>query len=575
MAECDCEWGAPYWQYFARVILMMRPRLHGTDGIRGRIEQFEGDDLGALTALVEQRILSNRAMRLIGEATGLFLVEDIGESPLVMLGWDRRTGNASLVDALESGLGAAGCRTLKVGELPTPGLHHSVLASAADAGMMVTASHNPATDSGVKLFDSAGYKSMPDTEDRISALAWSLADGELAAPQEAGVSLDEIDGLSLYRGALKKRLEVFESLFNVDFETVDWNSVIAPQGLLVDCSGGAATTWFADGLSRRGLDAIEVSSRLDPINHNCGAGDFSPTAQWSVRELLMDVPSHRLLWSITQRLEENDGMCPWETGQIIGAALDGDGDRCLLIEATSDGLQIVDGDRMCDDILRAAIFVQSGQWKMAASIESDLGLTADLPRLGMHTATTTAVGDRWLSAALRPNNGTRWLESSLFPRVIGTEDSGHLVMPTPVPNSNNSWALVGDGAATTIAYLLARTILQTDGVAPAFEGGWKKRSSIQPSVRERWNGQNDISELVQSTAEEWCGCSLVRTEVDGEPALLLLEGELNDLPISIAVRNSGTQAKTSISIRFARGVDSNGDELMELILNLLTPHLSP
>ena len=123
---------------------MTRPRLHGTDGIRGRIESFDGDDEAALNALIERRVLSNRSMRIIGEATGLFLIEDVGESPLVIIGWDRRDGNAALVDSLESGLGAAGCRTLRVGELPTPGLHNAVLASAADAGMMVTASHNPA-----------------------------------------------------------------------------------------------------------------------------------------------------------------------------------------------------------------------------------------------------------------------------------------------------------------------------------------------------------------------------------------------------------------------------------------------
>lgn len=554
---------------------MTRPRLHGTDGIRGRIEPFDGDDERALIALVEQRILSNRAMRIIGEATGLFLVEDIGEAPLVMLGWDRRDGNGALVDALESGLGAAGCRTLRVGELPTPGLHHTVLASAADAGMMVTASHNPATDSGVKLFDSEGYKSMPDVENRISDLAWSLADGGLVAPQENMESLDDIDGLSLYRHALKGRLEAFEALFDIDFETVKWNHLIAPHGLLLDCSGGAATEWFADGLSRRGLDATEVSSRLDPINHNCGAGDFSPTAKWSIGELLMDVPTHRLLWSIVKRLEENDGMAPWEAGQIVAAALDGDGDRCLLIEATSDGLQIIDGDRMCDDIIRAAVSVQSGKWNMAASIESDLGLTAELSRLGEHTATTTAVGDRWLSEALRTDSGIGRIESSGFPRMIGTEDSGHLVMPTPCPNTSNSWALVGDGAAALIAYLLARSVLEKGGCSSAFQAGWKKRSSIYPSVRERWTGENELSELIQSTTEEWCQTTLDRIRVDGEPALLLLEGKLNDLPISIAVRNSGTQAKTSISIRFAKGVKANGDELMTLLLSVLTPPLSP
>ena len=554
---------------------MTRPRLHGTDGIRGRIEQFDGDDEGALNALIERRILSNRSMRIIGEATGLFLTEDVGESPLVIIGWDRRDGNGALVDALESGLGASGCRTLRVGELPTPGLHNAVLASAADAGMMVTASHNPASDSGVKFFDSEGFKSMPDVEDRISELAWHLADGGLAAPQENMQSLEEIDGLILYRDALKSRLQVFENLFNVNFESFDWQQVISPQGLLLDCSGGAATEWFAEGLSVRGLDTIEVSSRLDPINQDCGAGDFSPTAQWTIDELLMDGSPHRLLWTIIQRLEGNEGIPPWQPGQIVGAALDGDGDRCLLIEATLGGLQIVDGDRMCDEIMRAGIAAHSGTWKMAASIESDLGLTADLSRLGEHDSVTTAVGDRWLSAALWANQETRWIQSSSVPKRIGTEDSGHLVMPTPCPNSDEMWALVGDGAATLLATLLARAALCKEDSPPAFEGGWKKRSSIQPSVRDRWTGANELAELIQSTAEKWCGFPLSRTYVDGEPALLLLEGSLEGLPISVAVRNSGTQAKTSISIRFAKGIDADGHQLMELLLDVLTPHLSP
>ena len=554
---------------------MTRPRLHGTDGIRGRIEPFDGDDEAALNALVKERVLSNRSMRIIGEATGLFLNENVGESPLVILGWDRRDGNATLVDSLESGLGAAGCRTLRVGELPTPGLHNAVLASAADAGMMVTASHNPASDSGVKFFDSEGYKSMPDVEDRISELAWQLADGRLAAPQENSAPMEEIEGLSLYRSALKNRLQVLESLLGVDFDNADWKSVVSPQGLLLDSSGGAATEWLAESLSRRGLDTIEVSSRLDPINQDCGAGDFSPTAKWSIENLLMDESHHRLLWTITQRLEGNEGIPPWKPGQIVGAALDGDGDRCLLIEATSEGLQIVDGDRMCDEIIRAGIGNHSGAWKMAASIESDLGLTADLPRLGEHESVTTAVGDRWLSAALWPDTGSRWFESDQVPKVIGTEDSGHLVMPTPCPNTDNKWALVGDGTATLLATLLARAALCQEGSEPAFQGGWKKRSSIRPSVRERWTGDNELSSLVQSVAEKWCGSPLMRTHVDGEPALMLLEGIVENLPVSIAVRNSGTEAKTSISIRFARGIDADGNQLMEQLLDILTPELSP
>ena len=255
---------------------MNRTRLHGTDGIRGRVDSFSGDDLGALQALIDQRILSNRAMRIIGEATGLFLIQDVGDSPLVLIGWDRREGNTGLVDALQSGLSVAGCRTMRIGEVPTPGIHHAVLACAGDAGMMVTASHNPATDSGVKLFDADGYKSMPDTEDHISRLAWDLADGTLATPQEQGEILEEIDGMSLYRNAIRSRISELESLFNTDFHSINWAGTIASPGLLLDCSGGAGVTWLAEQLTEDGLAAIEVSSRLDPINKNCGAGEFSP-----------------------------------------------------------------------------------------------------------------------------------------------------------------------------------------------------------------------------------------------------------------------------------------------------------
>ena len=148
-------------------------------------------------------------------------------------------------------------------------------------------------------------------------------------------------------------------------------------------------------------------------------------------------------------------------------------------------------------------------------------------------------------------------------------------MPTPCPNTDNKWALVGDGTATLLATLLARAALCKEGSEPAFQGGWKKRSSIRPSVRERWTGDNELSSLVQSAAEKWCGSPLMRTHVDGEPALLLLEGIVENLPVSIAVRNSGTEAKTSISIRFARGIDADGNQLMEQLLDLLTPELSP
>ena len=105
--------------------------------------------------------------------------------------------------------------------------------------------------------------------------------------------------------------------------------------------------------------------------------------------------------------------------------------------------------------------------------------------------------------------------------------------------------------------------------------GWKKRVSIKPSIRERWTGENQLADLVQQISEEWSGTSLQRIDVEGEPGLLLLSGELDGLAISIAVRNSGTEAKTAVSIRFAKGVQADGNALMERLIENLSEHLMP
>ena len=137
------------------------------------------------------------------------------------------------------------------------------------------------------------------------------------------------------------------------------------------------------------------------------------------------------------------------------------------------------------------------------------------------------------------------------------------------------WGLVGDGVATLIASLMARHVIRHSDVEPQFAGGWKKRVSIKPSIRERWDGRNELADLVQRISENWCESTLQRVTVEGEPALLLLSGEIDGLPISIAIRNSGTEAKTAVSIRFAKGIEADGEVLMERLIENLSEHLMP
>ena len=150
---------------------MRRPILHGTDGIRGEVCASPKTDLEALQA-IEKREVNGRAFMVIGEAIGQILEEDLGRHPKVVICWDRRPGNAMLVSGLTDGLHSSSVRVIHGGIVATPGLHDSVLGTKSDAGLMVTASHNPHTDSGVKLFDAMGRKSMPELEQRIAKLAW-------------------------------------------------------------------------------------------------------------------------------------------------------------------------------------------------------------------------------------------------------------------------------------------------------------------------------------------------------------------------------------------------------------------
>ena len=122
--------------------------------------------------------------------------------------------------------------------------------------------------------------------------------------------------------------------------------------ILIDSSRGAAVNWLDVFLSKCGVHAREVSKEAPALNENCGAGELSPDDSWTWEEAARD--DHILI----RTLERSSA------GKIIAAALDGDGDRCLLIESTENGCRVVDGDEMADHILRSS----RGKWHLAASL---------------------------------------------------------------------------------------------------------------------------------------------------------------------------------------------------------------
>ena len=503
--------------------------LFGTDGIRGLVCDSPSNDEDAVSLLIEERTISPRLLKLVGESLSRFTRPNSN----VIIGWDERPRNEELVQSLTTGLHLGGCRVIHGGLCSTPALHNAVLETESAFGCMITASHNPIADSGIKIFDHEGYKTNPELEKEISELIIQIA------AEDREVDLSDLELLSLadsnfdaddaHQTLLRKRFDGFCKLF----------SKPKSQKLVIDSSKGVAANWLADMLSEYEIDCTEVSYLANAMNENCGAGELSPTDKWTWDEAANS--EHHLIKSLTKS----------PPNQIIAAALDGDGDRCLFIESTLDGFRVVDGDEMADHILRSA----KGEWHLAASIESDLSLSTSLSRLNAKVEfTQTAVGDRWLSSALKDSNCN----------PIGVEDSGHIVLSSPAPGGGA--CLVGDGAATLFAVLCAMAVEDRVG---SFPRGYKNRFSIKDTNRNLWDGKNKLADEVANITETHLG-PMTRSGLPGEANLMLLEGD----GISIGVRNSGTQAKTNVSLRLATGVSQETPRLVqEEIIQLLQSRL--
>ena len=320
-------------------------QLFGTDGIRGKVEITTISNENALSYYLEKRILTPTLMRLIGEAAGIELIlRHENTNPKVVIGWDNRPNNINLTKALTQGLAIQGCDVHWAGEIATPGLHYCLSESGYDGGFMVTASHNPAQDSGLKIFDELGFKTYPEREEEISKIVENLVseDRELDEDflEKLSRPLMEFNGSRKYQKGLQNRLELIQEMWDIRLEDAMKLEVISSKGLLLDSSKGANVDWLSSWLSSNGLTSFEQSSDCLQINLNCGAGNFSPTDKWTWDDLESD---HVLLKSIKQNLQNIDKS---KAGQIIAAALDGDADRCLLFEILEDGtgIGVVDGD---------------------------------------------------------------------------------------------------------------------------------------------------------------------------------------------------------------------------------------
>jgi phosphoglucosamine mutase len=335
--------------------VLLMARVFGTDGVRGLANADLTPELAMSVAAAAARVLHDR---------------NDSQRRVALVGRDPRASGEMLEAAVTAGLTSAGADVLRVGVLPTPAVAHLVAELGADLGVMISASHNPMPDNGIKLFAAGGHKLPDAVEDEIEARLNEQVDRPTGA--HVGRARDVPDAERRY---------------------VDHLLGAAPQSLnglkiVVDCANGAASVAAPDAYRRAGAEVVAINAEPDGININDGVGSTHlDVLQAAVREHSAD----------------------------LGIAHDGDADRCLAVDASG---AVVDGDQIM--AILAVAMHEAGELAentLVATVMSNLGLHLAMREHGV-ALRTTAVGDRYVLEELRSGGFS-----------LGGEQSGHVVLP--------------------------------------------------------------------------------------------------------------------------------------------------
>ena len=334
-------------------------RLFGTDGVRG---------------LANKKLTPILALRL-GQAAAEVLTSDresYERRPLAIIGRDPRVSGEMLDAAIASGLASRGVDVVRVGVLPTPAIAFLTDDFGADLGVMISASHNPMPDNGIKFF-SAGGKKLPDeVEDRIQAAMDNLTEDGPTATKIGRIISEAPDGRERY---LKHLAEVV---------TTDLSGI----KVVVETANGAASKVAPQAYEAAGAEVIAIHNKPNAfnINEDCGSTHIEKTQEAVV-----------------------------EHGADLGLAHDGDADRCLAVDAEGN---VVDGDQIM--AILAVGMKEDNDLRfntLVATVMSNLGLKLAMQEQGIEVK-ETAVGDRYVLEELNRGDYS-----------LGGEQSGHVVLP--------------------------------------------------------------------------------------------------------------------------------------------------
>lgn len=348
-------------------------RLFGTDGARG---------------IANTELTAEIAMN-IGRAAALVLSKHTFSHPRVLIGMDTRISGDMLKAAVCAGLCSVGADAVVVGVLPTPATAYLISKCGCDAGVMISASHNPCEYNGIKLFDKDGYK-LPDAlEEEIERLVLDTPE-LLPSPThgELGRIIEDNNAVKLYIEHIKSTIDVDLSGMKIAF----------------DCANGSSSVTAYDIFSSLGANCLMLSHEPDGINinYNCGSTHMD---------------------NLITYVKEN--------GCDAGFAFDGDADRCLAVDENG---ELIDGDRLI--AIAASDMKSQGRLNnntAVMTVMSNIGFFKFAEKNGIHV-TATKVGDRYVLEEMKRSGCN-----------IGGENSGHIIFL--------DYASTGDGQLSALQIL--------------------------------------------------------------------------------------------------------------------------
>lgn len=330
-------------------------KYFGTDGVRG---------------IANTELTPELAFKL-GRFGGYVLTKDT-EKPKVLIGRDTRISGHMLENALIAGLLSIGAEVMRLGVISTPGVAYLTKALSAHAGVMISASHNPVEDNGIKFFGPDGFKLLDQQEEEIERLLDNETEDQLPRPVGANVGQ-----LNDYFEGGQKYLQFLKQTVDEEFSGIH---------IALDCANGAASALAPHLFADLEADISTIGTNPNGLNINDGVGSTHPE---SLAQLVL------------------------ERKADIGLAFDGDADRLIAIDEKGN---IVDGDQIM--YICANYFKEHGRLKhetMVSTVMSNLGFFKAIEEAGI-TAKQTAVGDRYVVEEMRKGGYN-----------LGGEQSGHIV----------------------------------------------------------------------------------------------------------------------------------------------------